>query len=151
MPQPEGWSVGVTLLNPKLSNSYAEYKAETTGNKTTCYVESVEGQPFNISMAVNQNIRSSDVTSCFNSICYVDGQEMISLLFGKCGEQVYRNAQVDGKRVAIGKIAPFEFGATRFTGKGAYDSHVLICSRGRRIEKRHTVQLRKHCHKNLAG
>jgi hypothetical protein len=151
MPQPEGWSVGVTVVNPQLSKSYPEYKVETTGNKTKCYIESVEGQPFKISISLNQTTPPSDVTSCFTAHCYVDGQQSDSLLFGKCREHVLLEAQMSGRRVAVGKVAPFEFGATRFTGKGADDSHVLIGFRGWRLEKRHTVQLRKHCYKSRAG
>lgn len=116
MPQPEGWAVGLTVLNPKISESYTEYKVETTGNKTKCYIESVEGQPFSISITLNQNIPPAEVTSCFSAYCYVDGQKSDSSLLGKFPTHLCSNAQFSGKRVANEKVAPFEFGATQFTG-----------------------------------
>lgn len=115
MPQPEGWPVGVTIINPKDSNPYAEYKVETVGNKTKCYIESVEGQPFSIRVSLNKNNPQSDVNG-YQATCQLDGDSSESKLLGKL-DKVYPSMHYKRKRVACGKWAPFEFGATQFTGK----------------------------------
>jgi hypothetical protein len=115
MPQPRGRLVGLSVINPKDMKPYTEYQVKTTGNKTECYIESVQGQPFSVVLSLNADITPS-VADTFRARCIVDGQVARSGLLGKFPTEFHRKWQVNGKTVGRGKVALFEFGATQFTG-----------------------------------
>jgi hypothetical protein len=116
MPHPTGSLVGLSVINPKDMKPYAEHHVKTTGNKTECYIESVQGQPFSVVLSLDANITPS-AADTFSARCIVDGQIARNGLLGRFPTEYRRKWQVNGKTVGQGKVALFEFGATQFTGK----------------------------------
>jgi hypothetical protein len=114
MPQPRGFPFRSSVVNPNDREPYAEYKVTTEGNKTECYIESVEGQPFSVLVALDEDKAPSNT---FSISCTVDGESIKEGLIGRFPDHYYRDWQLKGKIVAEGRLARFEFGATQFTGK----------------------------------
>jgi hypothetical protein len=106
--------MGSSVLNPKDMKPYTEYKVETEGNKTTCYIESVEGQPFSVLLSLDAD---TALSSTFKATCTIDGVLVNKRLCGKFPDKVFPEWQLNGKEMAEGRLARFEFGVTQFTGK----------------------------------
>jgi hypothetical protein len=120
-----------SVLNPKDRKPYTEYQVKMVGNKTECYIESMEGQPFSVLLSLDADRSHVALSNTFRLSCSVDGEVVRTKLLGKFPDGEYLTWEVKGKQVAEGRMALFEFGATQFTGKIEHAGHELICLRRR--------------------
>jgi hypothetical protein len=120
MPSQGGFQVNV--LEVPSGIPFAEYKPKGSNLGNECYIESKLGVCFAIEVIFDPSrfgpLIKSDTTTASSYVAqiYVDGKRVVNKLLGKVGDKDIRECRTAGLEVEAGKMVPFVFGETRFTG-----------------------------------
>src|ERR1700734_518765 len=108
---PEAGNFVVSIVHPDSNEKFEELKETRTDKSTECYIESKSGEPFKIVInwvAADNNQYSGRV--------YVDGGFIIGKLLADIDGSQRSKSSCEGVYFQNGKLAPFMFGETQFTG-----------------------------------
>jgi hypothetical protein len=115
------WPFRVTVLDVESKIPFKEHKhsgsADAEKPFVSCYIESKTGSRFKIAVdLVTIPEHSVMYTNSWTAKVTVDGQEIVQKLMGNISGKMHDACTIDGLDTAPGKVAPFVFGATQFTG-----------------------------------
>jgi hypothetical protein len=108
---PEAGNFVVSIVHPDSNEKFEELKEKRTDKSTECYIESKSGEPSKIVM----NWLAAD-NNQYGGLVYVDGGFIIGKWLGDMGGSQRSECFCEGVYLPNGKLAPFMFGETQFTG-----------------------------------
>jgi hypothetical protein len=115
------WPFRVAVLDPETKAPFKEHNhsgsADAEKPFVACYIESKTGSKFKLAVDLVKIPDHSEMyTHSFAAKVTVDGQEIVQKLIGNISGKRHDSCTIDGLEIGPGKIAPFVFGATQFSG-----------------------------------